>query len=118
MESTSNHEREVRAARNQALFRSLNEKLGELNKTFESMTETFVIACECADTNCIEMIDIRPDDYFAVRSVPRHFVVRAGHVYSDVEVVVRESEHNYVVVEKIGVAGHVAEIPEPDTAVD
>lgn len=116
MDSSSDHEREVRAARNQSLFRSLNEKMGELNKTFESMTETFAIACECADTNCIDMINIRPDDYFAVRSVPRHFVVRAGHVYPDVEVVVRESDDDYVVVEKIGAAGEVAEVLEADTA--
>jgi hypothetical protein len=107
-ETGSQQEREARAARNQALFRSVNKRLEELNEAFESVTETFTIACECADTTCTEMIDIEPGDYEAVRSEPRHFVVRPGHVYPDVEVVIRD-EPGYVVVEKTGTAGEVAE---------
>ena len=109
MESSSQQEREVRAARNQALFRAINERLEALNEAVASVTETFTIACECADTTCIEMIDIDPNEYQAMRAQPRHFAVRPGHVYPEVEAVVSESEQ-FVVVEKIGTAGEVAEI--------
>jgi hypothetical protein len=112
MEPSSQEEREVRAARNQSLFRSVNEKLRTLNETFASMTETFAIACECADASCLEMIEIQPHDYLAVRSEPRHFTVLAAHVYPEVEVIVRESD-GYVVVEKIAAGGKMAEILAP-----
>jgi hypothetical protein len=108
MERSSENEREVRAARNQSLFRSINERMESLNEAFESLTSTFAIACECADVTCVEMLEIEPQEYEAVRAEPRHFAVRPGHVYPDVEIVVREG-HEYVVVEKVGVAGEVAE---------
>jgi hypothetical protein len=114
MEASTHEEREVRAARNQALFRALNEKLQTLNEAFADATGTFTIACECADTTCIEMIEVDPDEYRAVRAEPRHFAVLPGHVYPDVEVVVRESER-YVVVEKTATAGEVAEVLAQET---
>jgi 5-bromo-4-chloroindolyl phosphate hydrolysis protein len=109
MESSSQQEREVRAARNQSIFRAVNEKLEAVNEAFERVTETFTIACECADINCVEMLDIRPEDYDAVRAEPRHFVVLRGHIYLDVERVIRESD-GYAVVEKTAAAGEAAEI--------
>jgi hypothetical protein len=101
-------EREVRAARNQSLFRAVNEKLRTLNEAFASVSEKFAIACECADSACVEMIEIHPHDYLGVRSEPRQFVVAPGHIYPDVETVVRTAD-GYVVVEKIAAAGAVAE---------
>lgn len=116
MEPSTHDEREIRAARNQSMFRALNEKLRQLNESFASATETFKVACECADRSCIAMVDMHPHEYFAVRSQPRHFVVRPGHVFPDVEdvVVVRETER-YVVVEKTGTAAEVAEILAAET---
>ena len=108
MEHDSQHEREVRAARNQALFRAVNEKLRDLNEQFAVMTEEFVIACECADTTCVQTVTISADDYMSVRANPRTFVVLPGHVYPEVEDVIREAEP-YVVVEKFATAGEVAE---------
>ena len=116
MESSSQQEREVRAARNESIFRAVNAKLETLNEAFEHVTESFVISCECADVTCVEMLEIDPDEYRAVRAEPRHFVVLAGHVLSpEVETVVRESD-GYVVVEKIGAAGDMAEILSRDGA--
>jgi hypothetical protein len=113
MESSSQTEREARAARNQALFRAVNEKLGAMNEAFLQFNESFTIACECADVSCVEMLDIDADKYQAVRAEPRHFAVLPGHVYPEVEVVVREGE-GYVVVEKTGAAGEVAELLDRD----
>lgn len=92
-------DREVRAARNEALFRSLNEKIVELSKTFTIATETFTIACECADATCVGMLELAPQAYERIRANPRQFAVLPGHVYVDVEAVVSESS-DYVVVEK------------------
>jgi hypothetical protein len=108
MESGTQQERKVRAARNESLFRSVNEKLETLNEAFESVTKTFAIACECADATCVEMIHIEPDEYRAVRADPRRFAVRPAHVLRDVETVVSESAR-YLVVEKTGTAGETAE---------
>ena len=98
MDAGSQEEREVRAVRNQALFRAVNEKMRSLNESLTSQTD-FAIACECADTSCTEMIEIDSDEYLAVRAEPRRFAVLPGHVYAGVETVVREVEQ-YVVVEK------------------
>jgi hypothetical protein len=108
MEASSQHERELRAARNQALFRSINEKLESMNERFAGVIHTFTIACECADTTCVEKIEIVPEEYRAVRAEPRQFAVRPGHVLLDVEKIVSESDR-YVVVEKTGTAGRTAE---------
>jgi hypothetical protein len=108
MEFDASAEREARAARNQALFRVVNEKMLELNTALSSMTDTFVIACECADTGCTQMITISPEQYAAVRREPRHFAVLRGHVLPDVEDVVGEFGE-YVVVEKQGEAGVIAQ---------
>jgi hypothetical protein len=113
MESSTQTEREARAARNQALFRAVNEKLGAMNEAFVQFNEKFTIACECADVSCVEMLEIDPNEYQAVRAEPRHFAVLPGHIYPDVEVVVREGD-GYVVVEKTGAAAEVAELLEGD----
>ena len=108
MDSDSHREREVRAARNQSMFRSVNEKMAELNDSFGASTGTYAIACECADTGCLATLELTSKAYEAVRSEPRRFAVRPGHVIPDVERVVEEFD-NYAVVEKVHLAGAVAE---------
>lgn len=112
MARRTQQEREARAAHNEALFRTLNEKLKTLNESFTTASQTFTVVCECADTNCIEMVDVSAEEYMEVRSDPRRFIVRVGHLYPDVEVVVREHAR-YAVVEKTGTAAEVAERLQP-----
>jgi c-di-AMP phosphodiesterase-like protein len=106
-------EREIRAARNQALFRAVNEKLKGINEAFEQIVGKPAITCECADLNCIGTVAIGRDEYADARADPRHFIVLRDHMYPDVERVVNESD-GYVIVEKLGVAGRVAEATEPE----
>src|SRR3954471_6889697 len=108
MDGNSQHERELRAARNQSLFRAVNDRLRDLNDAVAALSDTFVIACECADTTCIATLEISGEEYAAVRKQPRQFAVLPGHVYPDVETVVSESDR-YVVVEKVAAAGELAE---------
>ena len=108
METGPDEGREARAARNEAVFRSLNEKIASLHESLETLRDTFGISCECANRRCVEMIDIRPREYKALRADSRHFAVRPHHVCADVETVVHATGR-YVVVEKTGIGGEVAE---------
>lgn len=108
MESASNDEGEVRAARNQALFRAVNEKMLELNESFGAVVGTFAVACECARLDCVDLLEVPPETYRAVRASPRTFVVRADHVRPGVERAV-STHDGYSVVEALG---HGAEIAE------
>jgi 5-bromo-4-chloroindolyl phosphate hydrolysis protein len=112
MDSGTQHEREIRAARNQALFRAVNEKLRELNEAFSVVTETYAIACECLDTTCVETLQISMQDYVEVREHPSRFVVLTDHVYLDVERVVGGRD-GYVVVEKNVDVSKVIGAPQP-----
>jgi hypothetical protein len=102
----------VRAARNQSLFRGVNEKIEEINETFESMLERMDCVCECADDGCMERIEVSLKQYEEMRRVPTHFMVSPGHVLPDVERVVRD-EGQFVVVEKLGEAGMIARQLDP-----
>ena len=105
-------DREVRAARNQSVFRAVNEKMRQLTSTLSSMAESQTIACECADMTCVDTLLIERAEYEAVRSEPHRFAVRAGHVLPDVERVVSENER-FVVVEKLRTAAAVAAAHDP-----
>jgi hypothetical protein len=111
-ELSTQREREIRAVRNQALFRAVNEQIRAMNEAVASVTGSFAIACECADTDCIETLELSPQEYEAIRAEPRQFAVLPGHIYQDVEHVVREAQ-GFVVVEKIAVAAAVAEELDP-----
>ena len=103
----STDEREVRAARNQAIFRALNEKIVEMNKRLGDF-ETLDISCECADVSCAELLSIGSEEYASVRRSPRTFAVLADHVFPDVERVVSRKD-GYAVVEVTGQGIEVAE---------
>lgn len=108
MEPVSTEEREFRAARNQALFRAVNEKLLDLNEVFGEVVGTFSIACECAELECVQLLEIPPEAYRAVRESPRTFAVLPAHVRPAVERVV-STHDGYVVVEAMGEGAAVAE---------
>jgi hypothetical protein len=112
MATESQRDREVRAARNQSLFRAVNEKLRELNQGFSDVTETYVIACECADTTCVETLHIVMAEYVEVREHSNRFVVLAGHVFRDVERVVARND-GYAIVENNASVSEITEATDP-----
>lgn len=99
-----------RAARNEALFREVNEEVARLEHRLEGDEPLFV--CECADEACVERVSVPLDAYEELRSHPRRFVLKPGHQQADVERVV-ESTDGYVVAEKTAAAGVVAERTDP-----
>jgi hypothetical protein len=108
-------ERGERAARNEALFRRINERVEEVNKAFESILEEADFYCECADIDCMEKIGMSLREYEALRDVPTRFAVKPEHILSKDERVVEERA-GYLVVEKVGRAGErAAELDPRDT---
>jgi hypothetical protein len=102
-----------RAARNQSLYRSINEKILELNQTLaEAGIEDSEWICECADTDCTVRVAATLREYELVRSNPRTFIVSQGHLYPEVERVLNQNDR-YMIVEKIDNAGQIAETLNP-----
>jgi hypothetical protein len=102
--------RAAKAAKNQALFRDVNERVVEAAEGFEAeQCEAF---CECSVVSCAKMIQITPHEYNSVRSRGDRFALIAGHDDPAVERVVEENER-FVVVEKIGESAEVARELDP-----
>ena len=101
----------VRAARNQSLYREVNERIEDLNKRFDAaLSAGATWVCECADTECSEPMELTTGEYGELRSHPNRFAVLPGHVLEKVEHVV-DTQDGYVVVEKVGpAAAFVAEL--------
>ena len=99
----------VQAARDQSLFREVNERLREMNEAFESLTRDSEFICECANRDCVEHVLMTLAEYEEIRANPTHFLVLPDkhHVFPEVEELVKETD-NYFVVEKIGDAGAAA----------
>jgi hypothetical protein len=100
--------RRQRAARNQSLFRDVNERIEEL--VASSAFVQFV--CECCDDDCVTPLALTVQEYERVRAVGNNFVVAPGHDVPDVEEVVDASDR-YVVVAKIGAGMAVAARLDP-----
>jgi hypothetical protein len=104
--------RQERAARNQSLFREVNERIEEAATKLSPMFTEFM--CECADDDCFERVPLTLEEYSSVRnSSPTHFFVRPGHVYLDLERVIGGEADRYEIVEKEEVAAEVAAQLDP-----
>jgi hypothetical protein len=107
----------VRVARNQSLFREVNERLSDMNESFRLVVSDPDWVCECADPACVEKMALSVDEYQALRSEPTHFAVSPSpsHVFFEFEKVVGQTDR-YWIVEKFGTAGAVAEEVAEDVA--
>jgi hypothetical protein len=103
--------RAERQGRNEALFREVNERIAELNQTFQVEGRSEFL-CECSREACKEPVSISIDEYETVRRAATRFFVLPGHEDTSVERVVERSER-YVVVEKIGEAAEEADDLDP-----
>ena len=99
---------EQRAARNEALFREVNENIARLEERNGTTTTKPAYVCECANAGCAEQIAIDPETYRRVRAEPKLFFVRPGHEDPQLERIV-ERHDDYLIVEKAGEAGRIAE---------
>jgi hypothetical protein len=97
-----------KAARNQAFWREINERIRLVAQ--DSGNVEFL--CECADLECTETIHLSVAEYEHIRSSPRRFPIAVGHDFPEVENVVAASSA-YAIVEKTGKAGKEAAKMDP-----
>ena len=94
--------REERLAKNEALFREVNERVAEVAANYievETTSDPVEFTCECGRADCAEPITMTVVEYEAVRALPTRFAVAPAHEQPEVEAVV-ERHKSYVVVEK------------------
>ena len=99
-----------RAAKNQAVFRDVNEGIRNITEVQE---ETWgEILCECEDLMCITRIPVKLTEYERVRAHGDRFLILDGHETDAVEIVVDRTDR-YIVVEKIEHGAVVAHRLDP-----
>ncbi len=95
---------EERIAYNESWCRHLNERKA---KWMESGQPVAGFRCECWRADCTERVRLSGREWREVRSRGNRFAVAPGHIASDVESVVAEYPHFWI-VEKHGEAGERA----------
>jgi hypothetical protein len=105
------HEIQVRIARNQSLFREVNERVEHLQKAWAPVSEIDFI-CECADETCTAPITMTVAEYEFVRQRSNRFAIVAEHVYPEAEIIVAKNDR-YWTVEKIEAAARVTAALDP-----
>lgn len=102
---------EARLAKNESLFRQVNENIASVAGTLGGDTP-YEFVCECATADCLERILMTRREYERVRSEGTHFLMIPRHADPALERVVA-TYGTYVVVEKDGAAGLVAQANDP-----
>jgi hypothetical protein len=91
-----------RAARNEEVVRDVNRQI-EAGAHLHGVSSEMPLHCECAQTVCLEKIELAAHVYEPILAERYRFVVVPEHVQPEVERVV-EQHDNFVVVEKVGEA--------------
>jgi hypothetical protein len=91
-----------RAARNEEIFRGVNEKI-EQGAEQHGVASQLPFHCECGSTSCLAKIEMPPPEYERIVQERYRFVLIPGHENDAIERVVERHE-GFVVVEKIGEA--------------
>ena len=102
-----------RIGQNEALYRSVNEKIEALSAAFGAITDTMSVVCECGNASCAEQIEVSIADYERIRSEATLFIIRPGHEIPDVEEVVERNDAFHVVRKVEGDAAEVARETDP-----
>lgn len=93
--------RQRRIAKNEAMFRDINERLEQGLRQVQHAPELQEFVCECGDRECEQLVRLTFEEYEAVRRDSRHFAVVPGHVFPDTERVLSHNER-FEVIEKFG----------------
>lgn len=111
---SSSDDRFRRQARNEALFREVNERIAQLGESAQAWSPGGLVEflCECGvEGGCGERLKMPLDVYEAVRSQDDRFVVRPGHETPEIERAVDWTDE-YVIVDKVpAVEQQVADDP-------
>ena len=106
---------EERLAKNEVLFRSVNEAIEQQALRFGGIEDEYEFVCECSSTECVQRVTLTLRQYEQVRAEGTRFVLAPGHADPEVEQVVH-STPTHQLVEKDGAAGIIAEQGDPRSA--
>jgi hypothetical protein len=106
-----------RIAENESRFREANEKIEDAALRLEPDANTLPFVCECGRSECLQTIRLSLRDYEQARQQGTFFVCAPGHEITGDGVgrVVRQT-HDFVIMEKLGLAGAIAEERDPRAA--
>jgi hypothetical protein len=104
--------REESLAKNEELFRKVNERIEILARVVADDGAMMEYLCECDRPECYERVRATRSEYESVRADATHFIVLPGHEDRRVERVALSNER-FMVVEKQGAAGRDAEENDP-----
>ena len=116
MTSEAGDARQIRLAKNQALFREVNERVRSAAHDFVAH-DALSIFCECSDAGCGVQLELTPEEYERVRRTSTRFVVLPSQEIAEVEEVVERNDR-YALVEKIEAAARVAAAHDPRRPTD
>jgi hypothetical protein len=103
--------REQRLAKNEVLFRTVNEAIEQQALRFGGIDE-YEFICECASRTCLDRITLTLRQYEHIRADGTRFFVAPGHANVELEKVVEQAPR-YHVVQKDGAAGIIADLADP-----
>ena len=96
----------ARQARNESLFREVNERIAQLGERAEAWSPdgTVEFLCECGEAGgCGQRVRVPLPIYDRVRQQDDRFVVRPGHETPEIERAVEWTD-DYVIVDKVSEA--------------
>jgi hypothetical protein len=103
-------DRHARLARNETIFREVNERIEDLAQRGE--LDSLQILCECGNPECKEPLRVSVAEYERVRQEPTDFFVAPGHVIPAIERVV-DTAQRFDVVRKRAEEGELARKTDP-----
>jgi hypothetical protein len=104
--------REERLARNEVLFRELNETIQAIAHAQGSDPHVYEFICECSNIDCTLLLPLTLQVYENTRGEPDLFLVAPGHDLPEIEDVVQEHA-DFQVVRKRGAAAALATLTDP-----
>lgn len=105
--------REERLARNETIFREVNERIEEIaSPDGRSDGHVYEFFCECSNHDCNLLLPLTVDAYEKVRANPEAFLVAPGHDLPEIEEVIAR-QPDYQVVLKHGEAAKLARETDP-----
>jgi hypothetical protein len=104
--------REQRLARNENLFREINERVREIASEHGTDIHLYEFYCECSNTGCTLRVELGLPDYERVRAHGSRFLIAPRHDLPEIERIVEQND-GWWVIEKEGEAGEVAKDLDP-----
>jgi len=101
--------RAARVAHNESLFRDANERIASAARRLDLEGVELPFLCECSRATCTEIVRLTLPVFRSLRSSGRTFVCVPAHGRTGGSERIVDEKPGYVVVEKLGRVGEIAE---------